>query len=195
MTSVNWQELRQRMQAAQRAAEPLSVDASAEVQRRLKTRARALATEPADEPARLLDILSFRLTHESYAVEMSYVGAVYPLANLTRLPGTPAFVLGIMNVRGEIISVIDIRKFFAIPEEGLTRLNSVIVLQSESMVVGILADSLLGIRRIPVSDIQPALTIATGIKAEYLAGLTPDRTVLLDAARLLCDATIIVQER
>ena len=104
-------------------------------------------------------------------------------------------MLGIVNVRGEILSVIDIKKFFDLPEKGLTDLNKVIVLQSGNMLFGILADTIAGVRRIPLTDIQPSLPTLTGVREEYLKGVTPERLVILDAEKLLTDEGIVVQEQ
>lgn len=104
-------------------------------------------------------------------------------------------VLGIVNLRGEIVSVIDVRKFFDLPQTGLPDLNKVIVLKSGDMVFGILADVILGVRRIALAEIQSSLPTLTGIRGKYLKGITPERTVVLDAGKLLADEDIVVQEQ
>ena len=80
----------------------------------LKARAKALALEPEREKRKgeYLEVVEFLLAYETYAIETAYVREVYPLKELTVLPCTPPFVLGIINVRGQILSVIDIKKFF-----------------------------------------------------------------------------------
>jgi len=168
-----------------------------ETTRILRERARLLAREPEKAAAadQFIEVIEFVLAFESYAIETRYVREVEPLDNLTPLPGTPAFVLGIVNVRGEILSVIDLRKFFGLPEKGLTDLNKVIVLESENMLFGILADAVAGVRRIPVADLQPSLPTLTGIREAYLKGVTPGRMVILDAEKLLTDESIVVEER
>lgn len=195
--AVNWREVERRMEAARAAIERVWAPSPEETQRILKARAQALAREP--EPAEAagghIEVVEFLLAHERYALESQYVREVYPLENLTPLPCTPAFVLGIVNLRGEILSVIDLKKFFELPEKGLTDLNKVIVLQSGNMLFGILADVIAGVRRIPVTDIQPSLPTLTGVREEYLQGVTPERTVILDAEKLLTDESIIVQEQ
>ena len=194
--TVDWSEVRRRMEAARAAAERVWAPDPEEARRVLKARAQALAREPEKaQAADALELVEFLLAHETYAVESHHVREVYPMENLTPLPCTPAFVLGIVNLRGEILSVIDIKKFFDLPEKGLTDLNKVIVLQSDNMVFGILADAILGIRRVPVSEIQPSLPTLTGIREKYLKGVTRERTVLLDAEKLLADEKIIVQEQ
>lgn len=196
-TSVDWREVARRLEAARAAIERVWAPSPEETQRILKARAQALAREP--EPAEAagehIEVVEFLLAHERYALESQYVREVYPLENLTPLPCTPTFVLGVVNLRGEILSVIDLKKFFELPEKGLTDLNKVIVLQSGNMLFGILADVIAGVRRIPVTDIQPSLPTLTGVREEYLKGVTAGRTVILDASRLLTDESIIVQER
>jgi len=103
-------------------------------------------------------------------------------------------VLGIVNLRGEILSVVDIKKFFELPEKGLTDLNKVIVLQSASMLFGILADAILGVRSIARTEIQSSLPTLTGIREDYLTGVTNERVAILDAAKLLSDRKLVVQE-
>lgn len=195
--AVDWRDIARRMAAASAAIERGWTPPPEETQRILKARAQALAREPVQAEAanERLEVVEFLLAYEHYAVESRYVREVYPLENLTPLPCTPAFVLGMINLRGEILSVIDIKKFFDLPEKGLTDLNKVIVLRSENMLFGILADAITGVRRVPIADLQSSLPTLTGIREVYLRGITPDRTVILDAEKLLSDANIIVQEQ
>ena len=138
--------------------------------------------------------MEFLLAYEKYGIESSYVREVYSLKELTPLPCTPLFVLGIINVRGQILSVIDIKKFFDLPEKGLADLNKVIILHSDSMEFGILADVMLGVRNVLLSELQPSLPTLTGIRQEYLKGITAERVVILDAEKLLSDKQIIIHE-
>jgi len=122
------------------------------------------------------------------------VREVYPLKELTPLPCTPPFVAGIVNVRGQVISVIDIKKFFDLPERGLTDLNKVIILSDGVMEFGILADAVVDVRNIPLEKIQSGLPTLTGIREDYLRGVTAERLVILDAEKLLTDGNIVVHE-
>ena len=195
--AIDWREVHQRLETARAAVERGWTPDPGEAKRVLKARAQALARKPEKAQAAdaELEVLEFFLAHEKYAVESRHVREVYPLENLTPLPCTPPFVLGIVNLRGEIVSVLDIKKFFDLPERGLTDLNKVIVLQSGQMLFGILADTIAGVRRIPMAGIQPSLPTLAGIREKYLKGITPDRTILLDAEKLLADEQIIVQEQ
>ncbi|MBE0546712.1 MAG: purine-binding chemotaxis protein CheW [Rubrivivax sp.] len=194
---IDWLEVRQRLKITSDAIGNAVLPNQEETRRILKARARALGrkSEPAEAPGERIEVLEFVLAQEHYAVESRHVRDVYPLEQLTPVPCTPAFVLGIVNLRGEILSVIDIKKFFDLPDKGLTDLNKVIVLDSGSMRFGILADAIIGVHTIPVADIQASLPTLTGIREEYLKGVTPDRTVILDAERLLADEQIVVQEQ
>ena len=194
--AIDWHEVRRRLETARAAGRAWAPDPE-NMKRILKARAETLAREPEKTEAddERLEVVEFLVAYERYAVESRYVREVYPLESLTPLPCTPAFVLGIISVRGEMLSVIDIKKFFDLPEKGLTDLNKVIVLQSENMLFGILADAIAGVRRVPIAEIQPSLPTLTGIREEYLKGVTPDRLVILDAEKLLADEKIVVQEQ
>lgn len=162
----------------------------------LKKRAQALARVPKDEDeaGECLEVVEFLLAYEKYGIESFYIREVYPIKDLTPLPCTPPFVLGIINVRGQILSVIDLKKFFDLPEKGLTDLNRVIIIQVENMEFGILADAIHTIRLIPVKEIQPSLPTLSGIRAEYLRGVTSDRLVVLNVAKILADPGLVVHE-
>lgn len=162
----------------------------------LRARAQALARPPEHAPLgqTLLELLEFRLAQESYAVETRYVREVYPLKNLTPLPCVPAFVAGIVNVRGHITPVIDIKKFFDLPDEGLTDLHRIILVRGNDIEFGLLADVIVGVRTVPVESLQPSLPTLTGIRADYLKGVTAERLVVLDLKRIFADPKIIVQE-
>jgi purine-binding chemotaxis protein CheW len=110
------------------------------------------------------------------------------------VPCTPPFVLGLINVRGQIMSVIDLKKFFDLPEKGLTDLNKVIIVSDDKMEFGILADNVLGVRSLPLAELQPALPTLTGVREEYLKGVTRERTVILDGKKLLGDRKIVIHE-
>jgi len=195
--AIDWRDVERRLETARTAIEHVWVPSPEQTQRILKSRALALAAEttPAEAADEYVEIVEFILAHERYAVESIHVREVYPLENLTPLPCTPGFVLGIVNVRGEILSVIDLKKFFDLPEKGLTDLNKVIVLQSANMLFGVLADAIVGVRRIPLADIQPSLPTLTGVRENYLRGVTAERLVVLDAGKLLTDEGIVVQEQ
>lgn len=162
----------------------------------LRTRTKRLSqeieTKVTDEE--YFEILEFILAHETYAIETHFIREVYPMTELTPLPCTPPFVSGLINIRGQILTVIDMKKFFDLPEKGIANLNKVIVVRKGAMELGILADEIIGIRSIPVSELQPPLSTLTGIYADYLKGVTGERLILLDMERFLTDRRLIVNE-
>ena len=172
------------------------IDAGTDSQRILRERARSLARIPSSGLAAesTLDVLEFRLAAERYGLETRYVHEVHPLRELTPLPCTPEFVLGIVNVRGRILPILDLKKFFQLPDQGLTDLHRIIHLRGNGLELGLLADVMVGVRRIPLERLQPSLPTLTGIRAEYLKGVTGERLVVLDLERLLSDPKIIVHD-
>jgi purine-binding chemotaxis protein CheW len=168
----------------------------AEAERILRSRAEALARVPqaAPDSNTRLELLEFRLAKERYAVESRHVHGVQPLRDLTPLPGTPAFLVGIVNVRSRMLPVIDLKRFFELPEQGLTDLHRVIIVRGGDVELGLLADVAIGVRGLAVESLQPSLPTLTGIRAEYLKGVTEERLVVLDLERILADPRIIVDE-
>jgi purine-binding chemotaxis protein CheW len=172
-------------------------DPAAEAQQILRERALALARPPshgAVAAGNRLELLEFRLASERYAVESRYVQEVHPLRDLTPLPGTPAFVPGIVNVRGQILPVYDLKKFFDLPEPGLTDLHRVLHVRGHDMELGLLADIIVSVRVIAADSLQASLPTLTGIRADYLKGITDDRVVVLDLDRILSDPKIVVHD-
>ena len=162
----------------------------------LRARARALAREPATRQTAIatLEVIEFGLALERYAIEAAYVREVHPLEDLTPLPGTPPFVAGIVNVRGRILPVIDLRKFFDLPEPGIADAHKILLVHTAEMELGILADTVAGVVSIPLDTMQSSLPTLTGLREEYLKGVTAERLVILDVARILLDPRIIVHE-
>jgi len=165
-------------------------------QKVLRERAVALAREPAKEKLAeaMLEVVEFRLAAERYGIESAFVREVYPLRELTPVPCTPPFVMGIVNVRGQIVTVVDLKRFFDLPQQGLSDLNKVVILRAPGMGVGILADAVLGVRAVPVAALQPALPTLTGVREEFLRGVTAERLVVLDAGKLLSMPLLCVNE-
>ena len=194
--AINWTEIHERLAESKAVIESGSMRSAEEISNILKARARKFAQEPpgqhkADET---IDVLEFRLANESYAIEISCLQEVWKLKLLTQIPGAPPFVPGIVNVRGQVFSVIDIKKFFELPDKGLSDLNKVIVVQYNDIDIGILADAIVGVRTLVVDDIQPPLPTLAGIRREYLKGVTREQVILLDAEKLLSDKSLIVNE-
>ena len=197
-TSVqtDWDEVRRRLDAVRTAIDQGFTRTPAEELLILRERAQELAREPktAEVAADTLEVVEFELASEHYALPLSMVRTVSVLKELTPVPCTPPFVLGIINLRGEIHTVVDLKKFFDLPDKGITELNKIIIIHHDDMQLGILADAIRGVRHILLHDLDPAMPTLTGIRADYLRGVTRDRLVVLDAARILSDKRILVAE-
>jgi purine-binding chemotaxis protein CheW len=176
--------------------DPLPASTATGDRRILRARAEVLARPPQRDAAEQasLQILEFRVAQECYGVETRHVREVYPLKELTPLPCTPPFIAGIVNVRGRITAVIDIKKFFDLPDKGLTDLHRIILVRGNDLELGLLADIAVGVRRVPLDDLQPSLPTLTGIRADFLKGVTAERLVVLDLDCILADPRIVVQE-
>lgn len=193
---IDWREIRRRLDSARVALERGITPTAEEKKQVLKARAKTLAREPEEDrnAQGQLEVVEFLLAYERYAVASSFVREVCPLKELTLLPGAPAFVAGIINVRGQIVSVVDLKKFFDLPEKGLPDLNKVIILSDGEMEFGLLVDVVVGVRRVSLQEIQPSLPTLTGLRQEYLRGITSQRLVILDVAKILADPRVIVRE-
>lgn len=160
----------------------------------LRQRAAALARPlEASQPASArVETLEFRLGSERFAVETPFVREVYPLKDVTPLPGTPDFILGAVNVRGQVVTVNDLGRWFELPARAPAAQSKVIILRDGEMECGVLADEVIGMRAIAREDLEATLPTLTGIRAEYLKGVTRDRTVLLDAGKVLASPKLII---
>jgi purine-binding chemotaxis protein CheW len=169
---------------------------AADARQVLRARARALARTPEPDrgAAASLAVLEFHLGGERYAVETRYVTEVMPLEILTPLPCTPPFVAGIVNVRGRIVMVLDLKKFFGLPDGGLTDSHRIIHVEGNGLELALLADVSIGMRSVVLEDLQAPLPTLSGIRADYLRGITGDPLMVIDMARILADPDIIVHE-
>lgn len=134
------------------------------------------------------------LADETYALEAEYIREVYPLKDYTFLPGAPSFVFGIINVRRKIIPLIDLKKFFNLPITQEISREKIIILENGDLEFGILSDAIVGVRIVNPEDIQSSLPSLTGVRQEFLKGITSDRLVILDGNKLLTDKKLIVNE-
>ncbi len=159
-------------------------------------RAIALAKKPEDPSSEFetIEVLVFGIGPEKYAVGSETVREVCPFKQITRVPCAPKFVKGIINLRGQIFSVIDLRNLFGLPNPGSLEDGKVVIIGLDDMEVGILADDILGVRHVPISGIQRDLPTLKGMQEKYLYGLTTDRIVIINVENLLTDDSIVVHE-
>jgi purine-binding chemotaxis protein CheW len=160
----------------------------------LTIRAEQLAQKGhSQEPRRnYITVIEFRMSHEIYAIELTHIRAIHPLKNLTYIPGAPGFIKGIFNLRGEIISVVDLKHFFDLPDQEPGNSSQVIILSSGHMEFRILSDAILGVTEINTDDIVDSLPTFTGVRLEYLKGVTGKGVAILDDEKLLNDKKMII---
>ncbi len=194
--AINWSEVRARLARAMAATEEAHRPSPQRAREIMDQRARRLA-RPLDATAAAgaaLEILTFSLGPECYAVETRFVHRVVPLTDFTPLPGAPPFLVGVMNLHGQILAVVDLRKFFGVPERGLTDLTRVVILGGERPEFGVLADAaaeVLELRRGEV--LEPPGSVA-GVAREYLSGVTEGALLVLDGAVLLQDPRLFIDQ-
>jgi len=193
---IDWDEIKSKVASLQKVIEQKEILLPEEKRSLLKKRAQALALRENDKAGQqeCIEIIVFSLAYETYGIETAFVREVYPLKDMTTLPGTPSFVVGIINIRGQIVSVIDLKKFFNLPEKGLGELNKVIIMCNERMEFGILADVVEGTQSMALKEIMAAPPSVIGIGKKYLKGVTKEHIVLLEAESILNDEKIIVNE-
>jgi len=192
---IDWEAIHRRLAVAGAAISSGRDYGPEEARLVLQARARAAAKPPVKpDDAERLEVLAFTLAGETYGVETCHVREVCQLKELTAVPCTPPFVAGVMNLRGQILAILDLRKFFDLPGGGLTELNRVIVLRGGDDELGLLADSIDGVRSVPASDLQEGLPTLTGSRERFLKGVTGQMLAVLDGGRLLSDAGLKVNE-
>lgn len=153
-----------------------------------------------EEKVPLVEILEFTLNSDNsrikYAAEILYVNEVYYVKSVTVLPCTPSFIIGIINFRGKIISVIDIRNFLGFTSQRIDAdtVNKIIVVKLNEIEVGIAIDGIVECSKINLFELQKDVLTITNFKGEYFKGITKERTIVLDMKHILMDEKIIVNE-
>lgn len=161
----------------------------------LRARAADLARVRAAPPGGdRLEIVEFSLAGERYGLELARLREVQPLGDLTPIPCTPPFVVGVVSVRGRIVAVLDLGLFFDLPRGGLHDLHRVLVVEADGLDVGILADDVAGSRTVPLADLRPPPATLTGARRTYVRGVTADGLAILDAAQILAEERVVVRE-
>lgn len=161
----------------------------------LRERAEKLALEKKNDTDLFkVEVLEFLLADEKYALEISFISGVYSLKNLVKIPCTPLFVLGMINVRGQLFSVIDLAIFFDLTRGEINFQHKVIILKSDKMEFGILADEIINVKQEPMIDLEISIPSLSKIRSEYIKGVTKERLIILDGAKILSDRNLIVEE-
>ncbi|WP_018132539.1 chemotaxis protein CheW [Effusibacillus pohliae] len=123
----------------------------------------------------------FRLGDEEYGVEVNQVRSIERMQRITRVPNTPAFVKGVINLRGVVTPVIDLRTRFGLGTETYTDTTRIIIVAVNEMEVGLIVDSANDVIDISSDSIEPPPEIVGGVRAAYLEGVAKlqDRLLIL----------------
>jgi len=129
----------------------------------------------------LNQLISFEVGEEEYGLEILRVKEVIRLREITRLPRAPSFVKGIINLRGDVIPLIDLRDRFGLEHRQYGAMTRVIVVDVEGRLVGMVVDAASQVVRIPDDQIDPPPPNVGGLSAEYIKGVgkLDDRLVIL----------------
>ena len=127
-------------------------------------------------------VLAFRLFNEEYGLDVGIVQEIVRIMDITRVPNAPSFIRGVINLRGDVIPVVDLRKRFGFADTKVDAKFRIIVLNVKNIRFGIIVDDVSEVVRLKRSDIEPApRTISDNIDASYLKGVgkIDDRLVIL----------------
>lgn len=135
-----------------------------------------------------LQIVSFIVGNEEFGVDILKVFEINRSVEVTRVPNTPAYVEGVINLRGKVIPIIDLRQRFGLPRKEHDKNTRIIVVELEEKVIGFVVDAVRQVLRIPKSATEPPPSIVAGINAEYITavGKLDERLlILLDLEKVL----------
>ena len=139
-----------------------------------------------------IQVVSFKLGSEEYGVDIAQVQEINRMVAITHVPRAPHFMEGVINLRGQLIPIIDLRTRFGMPREEHTKNTRIVVTEIGAKRVGMVVDSVSEVLRIPVEQIEDAPEmLASGVDTEYIRGVgkVEDRLIImLDLARIISGA-------
>ena len=138
-----------------------------------------------------IQVVSFKLGSEEYGVDIAQVQEINRMVAITHVPRAPQFMEGVINLRGQLIPIIDLRTRFGMPRAEHTKNTRIVVTEIGTKRVGMVVDSVSEVLRLPVDQIEAAPDMITGVDTEYIRGVgkIEDRLiVLLDLARIISGA-------
>jgi len=192
----DWQEVHIRLEQARRSMESSGGRSSEEVARILRERAKALARPPEEAaPAtEMIALLVFLLAGERFGLEMTHVQEVLPLRELIPVPCTPAFVCGVINYRGRILTVLDLRRLLNLPGTNATEHNRVILAAAGGMTFGIAAETIDGTLSVQTRKMAPPPEALTGLRLAITRGITEELITVLDLDTMARTPEILVND-
>lgn len=192
-----WKEIRRRIAQLERAtdAAPVAEDLAALWHRRAVDLAEAPDRDR--EVGEVLTLVVLRLGADRYAVPIVAVREILRLGRVTPVSTAPAFVLGVINLRGVVMAVLDLRVFFGLEPGPVGQNGRVIIAEGCGMAVGLLVEQVEEIVDLPATQVKPPLAPVKGIVEDYIAGIVAldgQMVVLIDLEKVLSNPRIIVDE-
>jgi len=138
----------------------------------------------------LLQLVSFHLGGEEFGLDILRVQEIIRIQPLTRVPNSPDFIAGVMNLRGRIIPVVALRRRFGMEQSAPDKQTRIVVVETEGAVLGFIVDAVSEVLRIPSATIEPPPRVGK-VEREYVSGVgkLDDRLlILLDVDRLIADS-------
>ncbi|PXW92509.1 purine-binding chemotaxis protein CheW [Streptohalobacillus salinus] len=135
-----------------------------------------------------LKSIVFELNDEEYALPVDLVGAIERMMPITRIPGAPVFVKGVLNLRGVVTPIIDLRERFSFEVKEYTDATRTIIIQHNDMDVGLIVDAAYDVIDIPTESIEPAPETVGSVKIDYIEGVCKYKErllILLDIDEIL----------
>lgn len=129
-------------------------------------------------------LLTFTFAEERYGIDVDVVQGVRPAESITRVPGVPAYYRGVINVRGQIVSVLDLRLFFGL-STSTSKQFELVLIQTHDLSLALLTDRIEDVQLIPKTLVAP-------FEMYYAHGVTADQLVILDIDYLLSDERLII---
>jgi purine-binding chemotaxis protein CheW len=193
---IDWSEVHARLARAE-AADLVDPRTAPERARAIMDeRALALARVPPRPPtaAEVMEVAVFDLGDERYAIETRYVRRVIQLDEFTPIPGTPNFVVGIMNLRGEVLAVFALRPLLGLPRLELEGRTRVVVLGTDRDEFGVLSDTTVEVQNLRIDDVLEPPGSLEGAGRQLIRGVTEDALIVLDGVMLLGDPRLIINQ-
>lgn len=136
----------------------------------------------------LMQLVTFSIGEEEFGVDILKVQEIIRTMEITKVPKAPDFVEGVINLRGKVIPIIDLRRRFGLSSKEHDKHTRIIVIEINNMIVGFVVDSVSEVLRIPAGTVEPPPAVVAGMESEYISGVgkLQDRLlILLDLDRLL----------
>lgn len=138
----------------------------------------------------VLQWVTFQLEQETYGINVMQVQEVLRYSEIAPVPGAPSYVLGIINLRGNVVTVIDTRLRFGLQSTEITDNSRIVIIESEQQVIGILVDSVAEVVYLKSSDIDSAPNVGTDESARFIQGVSNregELLILVDLDKMLTD--------